>query len=231
MNNRSNKKELLDNDNIPFEDIIVNMYELNLVNTWLGGHSITCKGIRFFQEKFPQSSSLSIAEIGCGGGDNLMAIQKFLDKQNVKYTLTGIDIKKECIDYAIQKATAPVTWICSDYRDVVWPENKPDIIFTSLFCHHFTNEELVAQLQWLKQNSRLGFFINDLHRHPLAYFSISLITSLFSRSYLVKNDAPLSVKRGFKATEWHQLFQKAGITNYSIKWKWAFRHLICSINE
>ncbi len=231
MKSRSTQKEFLDNDNIPFADIIVNMHELNMVNTWLGGHAITCNGIRNFQTKFPQSSTLSIAEIGCGGGDNLMAIQRFLDRQEIKYTLTGIDIKQECIDYAQQQAKIPLNWICSDYRDVQWPGNKPDIIFTSLFCHHFTNEELVAQLQWLKQNSRLGFFINDLHRHPLAYYSISLITSIFSKSYLVKNDAPLSVKRGFTAPEWHQLLQKAGITNYTLKWKWAFRHLICSINE
>ena len=231
MKVRSTQKEFLDNDNIPFADIIVNMHELNLVNTWLGGHAITCNGISILQKKRPQSTNLHIAEIGCGGGDNLMAIQRFLDRRNVKYTLTGIDIKKECIDYAMQKATGPVSWICCDYRDVVWPIEKPDIIFTSLFCHHFTNDELVGQLKWLKQNSNLGFFINDLHRHPLAYYSISFITLIFSKSYLVKNDAPLSVKRGFTASEWHQLMQMAGIINYSLKWKWAFRHLICSTNE
>ena len=231
MKFRSTQKELLDNDNIPFEDIIVNMDELNVVNTRLGGHAITLNGIKFFQKQYPRNTHLSIAEIGCGGGDNLRAIKNFLDGQNVSYTLTGIDIKKECIDFAIQNAPTPVNWLCSDYRNVVWPENKPDIIFTSLFCHHFTDDELVAQLQWLRQNSRLGFFINDLHRHPLAYYSISIITRLFSRSYLVKNDAPLSVKRGFTAPEWQQLLKRAGITNYSLKWKWAFRHLICSINE
>ena len=49
---------------------------------------------------------------------------------------------------------------------------------------------------------------------------------LFSKSYLVKNDAPLSVLRGFKKNEWKNIFEKAGIKNYSIKWKWAFRYLI-----
>ena len=81
-------------------------------------------------------------------------------------------------------------------------------------------------LHWMKNNSTLGFFINDLHRHPVAYLFIKIITKLFSKSYLVKNDAPLSVLRGFRKNEWQQIFEKSGITNYSIKWKWAFRYLV-----
>jgi len=43
---RSYKKELLDNDAIPFEDIRINMRELNTINTWLGGHAITLAGFK-----------------------------------------------------------------------------------------------------------------------------------------------------------------------------------------
>lgn len=78
----------------------------------------------------------------------------------------------------------------------------------------------------MQENSTTGFFINDLQRHPLAYYSIKWITSLFSKSYLVKNDAPLSVARGFTKKEWIEIFRSAGISNFSIKWKWAFRYLI-----
>jgi hypothetical protein len=78
----------------------------------------------------------------------------------------------------------------------------------------------------MKENSELGFFINDLHRHPVAFFAIKFLTQIFSRSYLVRNDAPLSVARGFKKHEWKTLFKKAGIHDYTIQWKWAFRYLI-----
>jgi hypothetical protein len=52
------------------------------------------------------------------------------------------------------------------------------------------------------------------------------LTALFSKSYLVKNDAPLSVKRGFKKSELISLLKKAGFTDYSVKWSWAFRYKI-----
>ena len=81
-------------------------------------------------------------------------------------------------------------------------------------------------LPWMKKNAILGFFINDLHRHTLAYYSIKWLSSLFSKSYLVKNDAPLSVARGFTKNEWEQIFKSSGIANFAINWKWAFRHLI-----
>jgi hypothetical protein len=62
-----------------------------------------------------------------------------------------------------------------------------------------------------------------LHRHPVAYYSIKALTNLFSGSYLVKNDAPLSVLRAFRKKELQNLLLAAGIKNYSLRWKWAFR--------
>lgn len=226
FNNRSYKKELLDRDDIPFADIQQNMKELDLINTRLGGHKITIEG---FKRLAGQRKTISVCEIGCGGGDNLNAIYSFCSKKNLHPKLIGIDINADCIAYAKKNTTIPhENLIVADYKNFAFTNGKPDIIFASLFCHHFTDEELITMLQWMKANSKLGFFINDLHRHPIAYFLIKLITNLFSKSYLVKNDAPLSVLRGFKKTEWENIFKKTGIKNYTIKWKWAFRYLIVS---
>src|SRR4051794_32212276 len=224
LKHRSYQKELLDNDAIPFADIQQNMHELDVINAWLGGHRITLKGFNLLRNG---KKELHVCEIGCGGGDNLQAIYKWCKKLNIQVTFTGIDIKEECIAYAKAKQALPVytNWICSDYRDVNFT-TKPDIVFSSLFCHHFTDEELMQQLQWMQHQSAVGFFINDLQRNPVAYHSIKLLTGLFSKSYLVKNDAPLSVKRGFTKVEWKDIFTKANISTYHIEWQWAFRYLI-----
>lgn len=223
LRQRSCLKELLDEDDIPFEDIKLNMQELNTINTLLGGHAITLKGMELLIP--PAKKEIIICEIGCGGGDNLMTVLKWCKKQQIKAHFIGIDIKKECIEFCKQRfSTSEVEWICSDYNKAIF-KTKPDIIFSSLFCHHFSDTDLVKMLQWMKQQSFAGFFINDLHRHPLAFYSIKMLTSIFSKSYLVKNDAPLSVARGFTKPEWKTIFQRAGIS-CNIQWKWAFRHLI-----
>jgi 2-polyprenyl-3-methyl-5-hydroxy-6-metoxy-1,4-benzoquinol methylase len=226
LRQRSYQKELMDADDIPFDAMAQTLKELNIINTRLGGHAITIKGVQSF---IKVRTPALVCEIGCGGGDNLFAIYKHCTKKNIPVTFIGIDMNAECIAFAKQQyPQLPCQWICSDYATVDFGDNKPDIIFSSLFCHHFTDEQLVSMLHWLLQNSHKGFFINDLQRHWLAYYLIKYITKFFSKSYMVKNDACISVARGFTKQDWQQLFQKAGIEQYSIEWKWAFRFLVTS---
>jgi len=225
---RSYEKELLDRDDIPFADIRQNMRELDIINTRLGGHAITING---FRRLLQNRQEITVCEIGCGGGDNLAAIARWCRKRGIAVTLIGIDINTDCIHVAqANLASMNAQLIVSDYRLVNLGMEKPDIIFSSLFCHHFTEEQLVSMLQWMDTNASTGFFINDLHRHWLAYYSIKWLTALFSKSYLVKNDAPLSVRRGFVKKEWVALLRQAGIDNGCLQWKWAFRWLLLSKN-
>lgn len=221
---RSYQKELLDRDDIPFEDIVLNMQELDFINSKLGGHAISISG---FKKLIGNKKQISVCEIGCGGGDNLKAINDYCTKNNIEVDFIGIDINKDCIDFARKQCqTLNIQFIPADYKEVKFEKGNPGIIFSSLFCHHFSDEELVDMLQWMKAYSNIGFFINDLHRHRLAYHFIKLATNLFSKSYLVKNDGPLSVLRSFRREDWKKLFKKAGIENYRIEWKWAFRYLV-----
>jgi 2-polyprenyl-3-methyl-5-hydroxy-6-metoxy-1,4-benzoquinol methylase len=225
LKERSNKTEILDEDDLPFEDVKICIKELNTINTLLGGHSITLQGIESFYSD--NKNLFTVCEIGSGGGDNLKAISK----KFTNATFTGIDLKKSCIDFAkLQYKELKTEWIASDYSKVKFTD-KPDIIFSSLFCHHFSNEELVVMLNWMKKNSRKGFFINDLQRNATAFYLIKWLTVLFSKSYMVKHDGPVSVARSFRKKDWQLLFSKAGINNYSIKWKWAFRYLVICKND
>ncbi len=229
LSKRSYQKELLDGNDIPFDDIRQNMKELNMINSWLGGHAITIAGIRKIIEN---AKNIGICEIGCGGGDNLAAIQKWCKRKNINAKFFGIDIKPACIAFAQQQYPhLNVTWITSDYQKTDFGNEKPDIIFSSLFCHHFAENELIDMLQWMSNNCKKGFFINDLERNYIAYYAIKILTKLFSSSYLVKNDAPLSVARGFTKREWQVILQKAKLSNFLINWKWAFRHLIVYQHE
>jgi SAM-dependent methyltransferase len=231
FSNRSYEKELLDRNDIPFEDIKQNMKELDYINARLGGHKITLEGVRTIIRGIENRSTgnmatISILEIGCGGGDNLRVIKAFCGDRNIDVGLSGVDINPHCIEFAkSREENEGIRFYATDYK-LFKLEEKPAIIFCSLFCHHFTDAELIDILKWMKENSSVGFFINDLHRHPLAYYSIKWLTKFFSKSYLVKNDAPLSVLRGFKRKELKMFHTQCSIVTAQIKWKWAFRWLI-----
>ena len=231
LTRRSYEPELLDGKDIPFEDIRRNMQELETINSLLGGHAITLKA---FRSLVGDRTRIHVCEIGCGGGDNLKMIHRWCEKKGITLQVTGIDINAECIAFARTNcAEIPdAQWIISDYRAVGFPQ-QPDIIFNSLFCHHFSDEGVTEIFRWMQGNARHGYFINDLQRHVLAYRSISLLTALLSRSRLVKHDAPLSVRRGFHRKELEYLWNKStrpGVrSEYSLTWQWAFRWmLVCT---
>ncbi|HKC66936.1 MAG TPA: methyltransferase domain-containing protein [Bacteroidia bacterium] len=221
LKHRSAKKELLDEDNIPKEDLFQNLKELDTINTLLGGYNITFSAIK---KVLQPKTVYSLVDIGCGGGDTLKHIHKWAKQNKQAINLIGIDIKSVCIEYANKNVTNPnTTFICDDYRNVFNHVKQVDIIHACLFCHHLTELELIKLVKFTQKNKSI-LIVNDLERNVIAYYAIKILTKLFSKSYLVKNDAPLSVARGFKKKEWLDILTKAGAKKYSVTNKWAFRH-------
>jgi 2-polyprenyl-3-methyl-5-hydroxy-6-metoxy-1,4-benzoquinol methylase len=223
---RSAEAELLDAPGIPRQLLFQNLRELDLVNRTLGGHTVSIIGIKKLLSD--QSKVYTIVDIGCGGGDVLLYIARWARKNNFRVQLIGVDKNEDAIDYVNKKyyAYPEIIGIVSDYKDFLNSNPQIDVIHCSLFCHHLTNEELKELFACMHKKARAGFIINDLHRHWIAYYSILFLTRLLKGSSLVKNDAPLSVLRGFKKKELLQLWKEAVAGSIEIRWKWAFRYLM-----
>lgn len=98
-----------------------------------------------------------------------------------------------------------------------------DVVFSSLFTHHFADEEWVSLIKKMVSCSKKAVIITDLHRHWLLYYAVVFIAYTFTKSKMARFDGPLSVRRSFKKQELVNLLQQSGLTNYKIVWKWAFR--------
>ena len=214
--------ELMDRADLADEDLYQNYRELHIINKRLGGYGITISGIASLMDG--KDREYSILDVGCGGGDMLYEISKWGKKQGCRFQLTGIDRSPAAIQYSTMK-NRQIRWIADDAFHFLSGERKFDIITCTLFMHHFTDEKIIGLLARMTAAARRGVVINDLHRHPLAYYNIRWLTKLFSRSYLVKNDAPLSVLRGFRKEEWMRYTATANVKVYTLKWAWAFRYL------
>jgi SAM-dependent methyltransferase len=218
---RSAEKELLDRDDIPAADLFENLKELDFINHWLGGYAISFDALKSILKK---GKSYKLADIGCGGGDTLKRIAQWNRKTGFDLDLYGIDIKPVCIEYAANNLkNSNVRLICDDYRNLFSHIGQVDIIHACLFCHHLSNSELAELVGFALKNKAI-LVVNDLERNALAHYSIKYLTRFFSKSYLVKNDAPLSVLRGFKKQEWTSIIREAGAGHFSVRNKWAFRH-------
>ena len=73
----------------------------------------------------------------------------------------------------------------------------------------------------IRNKSRLGVVVNDLHRNKLAYYLFSII-SVFFNNRIVRNDGLVSILRAFKRSELENFAKKLKIKS-DIRWRWAFR--------
>lgn len=234
FSHRSSSIEIMDDLNCHGEVVHQTLRELEIINRWLGGNQVTLGAVKKMIENrnSDRENVVSIADLGCGGGDMLKLLADFGRQHAIPMKLTGIDANPHIIEFA-RKNGKDYPGISFETRDVFssgFPETKFDIIVGTLFYHHFKNTALVDLFSRLKNQARLGLVINDIHRHWFAYYSIRLLTRLFSRSAMVRFDAPLSVLRAFSKRDWVNILKESDIENYRIRWKWAFRWqiLICS---
>jgi hypothetical protein len=91
--------------------------------------------------------------------------------------------------------------------------------------HHFGTTEAARLLTTLFALSRSGLIVNDLHRHPIAYWATKIGSSVMSRSYMVRHDGPISVQRGFTRADLVNLAAASGFRWTLLQWRWAFRYL------
>lgn len=221
---RSTSPEIMDDLECSGEVLNQTLRELEFINKWLGGNRITISAIEQLCRKAP-GREITIVDLGCGGGEMLRLIDAWGKKNNLQLKLIGFDANPNVVAFA-KKNIADCPHIYFKAVNVLSSEffqEEYDIVIGTLFFHHFSDDKLKNFFSKLGRSVRLGYIINDIHRHWLAFYSIKLLTILFSRSAMVKYDAPLSVLRAFKRKELASILGQAGAAHVSIRWCWAFR--------
>ena len=136
-------------------------------------------------------------------------------------------IKTRGFAASLKKITTLSRWLFAEMHLIfLLKEKSVDIIHSSLFLHHLEENQSNAILEHFSKIAKYGIVINDLRRSLRALIGIKFLTLLFSRSELVRNDAPLSVRKGFSKSELVKLMTKTAFSNYEIIRKWAFRWIV-----
>ena len=225
FNQRSVEVEIMDDLLCDGPVVEQTLKELDTINLLLGGNDVSLSAFRKCFEKVSKEKPIRIADLGCGSGDLLRILSRKARKKSLSVSLTGIDANPFIIKYATEKSKeySNINFKCLNVFSKDFRSEKFDLVNCTLFCHHFENNLLSMLLENLGKQTSTAIIINDIHRHWFAYHSIKWLTGLFSSSSMVKNDAKLSVLKAFRRKELEDIIKKAGYTNYSIQWKWAFR--------
>jgi ubiquinone/menaquinone biosynthesis C-methylase UbiE len=219
---RRNIPELMDDPTIADERIDRALKELSVINRWLGGYRVSRLGVGQFIGNVPADRPVTVLDVGAGGSH----LSRALAPLGREFHVTSVDVNLRACDYAKGRRHA-ANVVNGSAHALPFREHSVDIAHASLFLHHCTDEEAQVLLADLSRIARYGLVINDLHRHPIAYAGIFLLTRLLSRSAFVRHDAPVSVLRGFLRREFAPLLPSGLQQAVLISWHWAFRWCVC----
>jgi ubiquinone/menaquinone biosynthesis C-methylase UbiE len=221
---RSLKLERIDTGDYSAKEYNVCLSELRFINRWIGDTWALRKTLlREIEQK--DLREFSVLDVGAGSGELLREIAKFARKSNRNVKLIGLELNEISANSIVAESREfnEVSAIRGNALQLPFADNSFDYIICSLFTHHFTDENIVQILSEFNRVSRRGFFVIDLHRHPIAYGLYKLFCTAFSISNLVREDGSLSVLRGFKLNELKVLANKANLENANVTKHFPFR--------
>ncbi|MEI6487025.1 MAG: methyltransferase domain-containing protein [Sphingomonadales bacterium] len=162
-----------------------------------------------------------LLDVGFGHGDMLRAIARWSQAVGVPYELVGIDLNPRSAPVAAA-ATPRSLGIAYRTGRAEQIDFQPDFIISSLVAHHMGDDELVDFLRWMDKTARVGWLINDLHRHWLAWAGFRVLAALLRWHPIVAHDGAVSVRRAFTRADWDRLLRAAGV-DAIVRWHFPFR--------
>ncbi|MGH8011183.1 MAG: methyltransferase domain-containing protein [Candidatus Binataceae bacterium] len=225
---RSVEAELMDDTSVTFEEFRNCLRDLEIVNRCTLAQRPTLHWLKRASRAINSNDRLSILDVGSGGGGMLRRIANWARKNGRQVDLVGVDLNPWSKRSAeqLQPSDVPIRFETSDI--FTFETGAIDFIISSLFTHHLADSEVVRFLRWMDRRAVRGWFINDLHRHPLPSFVIKHATRLLRFDRMVQYDGPLSVARAFTARDWRRLLAAAGIPaeRTRIAWYFPFRYCV-----
>lgn len=210
--------ELMDGEPVGYDAIATCLRHIAAINRVSGAYRPTLDWLGRLPR---QAAPLRILDVGCGYGDMLRRIAGWAAGCKVAVALTGVDRNPLAVQVA-QAATPAGLPIRYRVADAFELDEWPDVVISALFAHHLDDGEVARFLRWMEHRTRLGWFVNDLHRHPLPHAVARGLAAVLPISPLVAHDAPVSVARAFTAGDWRALLATAEVSA-RIEWFFPFR--------
>ena len=221
---RSSLEELMDTEPVGFEEFRACLVDLARVNRLTLAHGPTLAFLdRVLAAGWPKDRPLELVDVGSGYGDLLRKIGAWAVRRGVAISLTGVDLNPWSARAAAEATSPgqPIRWVTAD-AFAYEPKVGIDVVVSSLFTHHLPDRQVARFLAWMDENARLGWFVNDLHRHPLPYHFFRHWSRLAQWHRFVQHDGPVSIARAFGKTDWQRLLEEAGIDPGTVEVQWRF---------
>jgi SAM-dependent methyltransferase len=191
-------------DHAPPDVARASLRDLARINRYLGGYYVLG---RLFDCVVKPADSFSVLDIGAASGDMGAAIQRRYSRAQV----TSLDYK--C--HHVAQAADPK--LVADAFHLPFQPASFDFVFSSLFLHHFTDDQVVELFRSFRSVARRAVLAIDLDRGPLAYHFLPNTRWLFGWHDITINDGQISVAAALKKDELRALAVRAGLGSARVR--------------
>jgi hypothetical protein len=191
-------------DHAPPDVTRASLRDLARINRYLGGYYVLG---RLFNDVAKPGDNFSVLDLGAASGDMGAAIRRRYPRAQV----TSLDYKD---DHLAQAADPKLV---ADAFHLPFRPASFDFVFSSLFLHHFTNEQVVELFRKSRFLARRAVLAIDLERGPLAYHFLPNTRWLFGWHDITINDGQISVAAALKKDELLALAARAGLDGARVR--------------
>jgi trans-aconitate methyltransferase len=230
LSRRNNLPELMDSGETDFATFRACLVDLAKVNALTLAYRST---VRFFERlaksgRLPRDRVINVVDVGSGYGDMVRKIDRWAAQRRLNVDLIGIDLNPWSARAAasVTLPDRPIRFVTANVFDYE-PPIPIDIVISSLFTHHLDDEALVRFVAWMEARAAIGWFVNDLHRHPLPYHAFRASSRALRFHHFVQHDGPVSIARAFTTSDWHRILPAAGVPLAAADVAWWFPFRLC----
>jgi 2-polyprenyl-3-methyl-5-hydroxy-6-metoxy-1,4-benzoquinol methylase len=226
LQKRAEEPELMDDFSMGGDDLHEALRDLRLLNQIFGASGPTIYGVERLWIQANSPKHLSILDVGAGSGDVNRHLLKWADKKGIEIRITLADVTPEaCEEARIFFHDEPRVEVrLVDIRNIT--EACVDIVTGSQFIHHFAGDELHAMVSHMHKASKLGVVINDIHRQWIPWVVVWVVSRVVSSNRYIRHDGPLSVAKGFRASDWVELSEALKLPQLIYSWRPLFRYAV-----
>jgi len=226
LDKRAVRPELMDDFSAGGDELREALRQLRMLNAMFGASGPTLYGVKRIWEKAGKPARMKILDVGCGSGDVNRALLRWADRNGIHLSVILADVTEVACEEARRyyRNEPRIQIVRQDLFRL--PEFGADIVTATQLLHHFPANDLAKVVRQLLNVSRIGVVINDIHRHPVPWTAVWLVTRLLSRNRYLRHDGPLSVAKGFRMAEWQFLDNIDMAAEWNASWRPLFRYAV-----
>jgi 2-polyprenyl-3-methyl-5-hydroxy-6-metoxy-1,4-benzoquinol methylase len=193
-------------------ELVSDLANLRTLNRFFGSYRL----IRYFLRRWiRRGASVRILDLATASGDIPRLAVEFAREVSAQVEIDAVDFQASTVEVARQLSSGfpEIRYHRADIHR--FGENQTyDIVLFSLALHHFSADQAVQLLRRCRELSRGQVLVADLRRGWFAKIGVCVLTTVFFREAMTRNDARLSAARAFSFRELDDLARVAGWTHY-----------------